>query len=349
LTNTINVVHFDKLRATSAKQTLPSRQTSSRPATLATVTMKPWTFDNIADQTGRVAIVTGANSGIGLETARMLVRKGAAVVLACRNPEKGMSALQQILDTKPAGTATLEALDLSDLDSVTTFAERFSATHRRLDLLINNAGVMVPPLSRTKQNHELQFGTNHLGHFALTARLLPLLQKTPGARVVVVSSTGQNIGKIDFDDLDWEKRPYNPWRAYGQSKLANMMFVLELQRRLTAAGSKIRVTAAHPGWTATDLGRTSFLVGRLINPLLAMKPEKGALPTLRAAVDPDAAGGSYWGPSGFRGMNGYPALAKISDRAKDETVAARLFDESELLTGVSFALPARPPALRAVG
>ncbi len=171
--------------------------------------------------------MTGANTGIGLETARMLAQKGAAVVLACRNLEKGRAALEQIEADKPAGAVTLEALDLSDLDSVAAFAERFSAIHPRLDLLINNAGVMVPPLSRTKQNHELQFGTNHLGHFALTARLLPLLEQTPGARVVVVSSTAQSFGKIALDDLDWEKRSYSPWRAYGQSKLANMMFALD--------------------------------------------------------------------------------------------------------------------------
>jgi NAD(P)-dependent dehydrogenase (short-subunit alcohol dehydrogenase family) len=310
--------------------------------------MKPWTIDNIADQSGRVAIVTGANTGIGLETARMLVEKRAVVVLACRNLEKGEAALRQILSETPDGAATLEALDLSDLDSVAAFAERFSATHQRLDLLINNAGVMVPPLSRTKQNHELQFGTNHLGHFALTARLLPLLQRTPGARVVVVSSAAQRIGKIDFDDLDWEKRPYSPWLAYGQSKLANMMFALELQRRLMPTASQVRVTAAHPGWTATNLGRTS-LFAKLFNPLFGMKPPQGALPTLRAAVDPHAAGGSYWGPSGFQEISGYPTAAKISKGAKDEAVAARLFDESERLTGVSFALPARAPGAAGIG
>ena len=307
--------------------------------------MKSWTIENIADQTGRVAIVTGANTGIGLETARVLVQKGAAVVLACRNPEKGEAALRQILADKPGGTATLEALDLSDLLSVAAFAERFLARRQRLDLLINNAGVMVPPLSRTQQNHELQFGTNHLGHFALTARLLPLLQKTPDARVVVVSSAAQMIGKIDFTDLDWEKRPYSPWLAYAQSKLANMMFALELQRRLAATASQVRVTAAHPGVTATDLGRTS-LFAKLFNPLFAMKAPQGALPTLRAAVDPDAAGGSYWGPSGFRELRGYPATAKISEDAKDKAVAARLFDESERLTGVSFKLSARAEPLR---
>jgi NAD(P)-dependent dehydrogenase (short-subunit alcohol dehydrogenase family) len=301
--------------------------------------MKPWTFADIPDQTGRIAIVTGANTGIGLETARMLALKGAHVVLACRSPEKGRAALDQILMDRPSGKVVLEALDLSDLESVAAFATRFAAQHTRLDLLINNAGVMAPPLGRTRQGFELQLGTNHLGHFALTARLLPLLARTPGARVVVVSSTAQSFGRIDFDDLNWEKRSYSGWRSYGQSKLANSLFALELQRRLAAAGSGVIVTSAHPGWTATDLQRTSWFA-RVMNPLLAMKPPAGALPTLRAATDPTAAGGSYWGPSRFREMNGPPALARIPKDAQDEYVAARLFDESERLTGVSFSLPA---------
>jgi NAD(P)-dependent dehydrogenase (short-subunit alcohol dehydrogenase family) len=230
----------------------------------------------------------------------------------------------------------LAPLDLSDLDSVAAFASAFAAAHPRLDLLVNNAGVMVPPLGRTKQGFELQFGTNHLGHFALAARLLPLLERTSGARVVVVSSSAQNLGRIDFDDLNWERRSYSAWSAYAQSKLANMMFALELRRRLVRADSELRVTAAHPGWTATDLQRTSGVV-RLLNPLFAMKPHDGALPTLRAATDPSAESGSYWGPSRFSEMNGPPARARVSERAKDETVAKRLWDESEKLTGVAFA------------
>lgn len=305
--------------------------------------MQAWTFDDIPDQSGRTAIVTGANTGIGLETARMLALKGADVVLACRNPEKGQVALARIQADKPSGNATLETLDLADLDSVATFASAFAARHDRLDLLINNAGVMVPPLGRTKQGFELQFGTNHLGHFALTGRLLPLVLRTPGARVVVVSSTAQNFGRIDFDDLNWERRRYVAWKAYGQSKLANMMFALELQRRLSAAGSELRVTAAHPGWTATDLQRTAG-IARLLNPLFAMKPAAGALPTLRAAADPAAAGGSYWGPARFFELNGPPVSARIPGRAKDVAISARLWDESEKLTGVSFPIAgsARP-------
>jgi len=300
--------------------------------------MGNWTFDSIPDRTGRTAVVTGANSGIGFEAARMLAQKGADVVLACRNPEKGEAAVQRILADNPKGSVVFAPLDLSDLDSVAAFAAAFHAGHDRLDLLVNNAGVMVPPLGRTKQGFELQFGTNHLGHFALTGRLLPLLQRTPGSRVVVVSSTGQNIGRIDFDDLNWQRRPYSPWPAYGQSKLANMMFVLELQRRLTDAGSDVRVTAAHPGWTDTDLNRTSGAMAKFFNALVAMKPHDGALPTLRAATDPTAGGGSYWGPARMFEMNGPPVAASVSKRAKDATAAKRLFDDSEKLTAVTYDL-----------
>src|SRR5258706_15262383 len=187
--------------------------------------MKAWSFDDIPDQSGRTAIVTGANTGIGLETARMLALKGARVTLACRNLEKGGAALAKLQAEKPKGQATVEALDLSDLESVAAFARAFAAKNDRLDLLINNAGVMVPPLGRTKQGFELQFGTNHLAHFALGGHLLPLLERTPGARLVVVSSTAQNFGHVVLDDLNWERRAYVAWAAYCQSKLANMMFV----------------------------------------------------------------------------------------------------------------------------
>jgi NAD(P)-dependent dehydrogenase (short-subunit alcohol dehydrogenase family) len=297
--------------------------------------MKAWNFDDIPDQSGRTVIVTGANTGIGLETARMLALKGADVVLACRNRQKGQAAVDKILADKPVGRAVLELLDLSDLDSVAAFAAAFARTHDRLDLLINNAGVMVPPLGRTKQGFELQFGTNHLGHFALTGRLLPLVLRTPDGRVLVVSSTAQNFGGIDFDDLNWERRSYSAWGAYGQSKLANMLFALELQRRLGPAHADVRVTAAHPGYTATDLQRTSG-IAQLLNPLFGMKPADGALPTVRAATDPAAAGGSYWGPSRFFELNGPPALARISKAASDQATAARLWSVSETLTGVSF-------------
>ena len=302
--------------------------------------MTDWNFDNMPDQSGRIAIVTGANTGIGFETARMLALKGADVVLACRNQDKGEGAASRIREQSPKGRVTVEHLDLSDLDSVAAFSDRVLLDRARLDLLINNAGVMIPPLGRTRQGFELQFGTNHLGHFALTGRLIPLLMASPGARLVVVASAVANSGSIVFDDLNWERRAYSPWKAYGTSKLANLMFALELQNRLTAAGAALRVTAAHPGWTATDLQRTSWII-RTLNPLLAMSAADGALPTLRAATDPDARGGSYWGPSGFQELRGRPVPARIPKRAIDREVAVRLWEASESLTGVRFAIPSQ--------
>lgn len=297
--------------------------------------MTRWTFDAIPDQTGRTALVTGANTGIGFETARMLARKGAKVVLACRNLEKGQSALERIQREAPAADVSVTPLDLADLESVSACARSFAEAHDRLDLLINNAGVMVPPFSRTRQGFELQFGTNHLGHFALTGRLMPLLEKTPGSRVVVVSSTGAIIGRIDFEDLQFERRRYRKWLAYGQSKLANLMFVFELARRLDAARSHVTITAAHPGGAATDLQRNAWFFRTVVNRFV-MTPADGALPTLRAAVDPSAATGSYWGPGGAFGMRGPPVEVQPPTHAKDRAVALRLWEESERLTGVRF-------------
>ena len=301
--------------------------------------MPAWTFDDIPDQTGRKVIVTGANTGIGLETARALARKGAHVTLACRSLEKGKAALHSIASDAPAATALLEQLDLSDLDNVAAFAERYAARHDRLDLLILNAGVMVPPASKTAQRFELQFGVNHLGHFALTGALLQRLRTTGGARVVVVSSTAANMGKIVFDDLQFDKRGYAPWPAYGQSKLANQLFARELQRRFRAAGASVLVTAAHPGWTATDLQRTSGFAS-FLSPLVGMKAPQGALPTLRAATDPEASGGDYYGPDGFMQMRGYPKRVPMTKLAQDDGVASRLWEVSEALTGVHYNLPA---------
>jgi NAD(P)-dependent dehydrogenase (short-subunit alcohol dehydrogenase family) len=305
--------------------------------------MTDWTFDSIPPQTGRTAIVTGANTGIGYETALALARKGAHVILACRDMQKAEAAAERIAGERPAGSARARQLDLSDLESVRRFSEGFAAEHKQLDLLIANAGVMVPPYSKTAQGFELQFGTNHLGHFALAAQLLPLLRRTPGARLVVVSSGVHHGGRIDFDDLNCERKGYSAWRAYAQSKLANLLFALELQRRLAAAGDALVVTAAHPGYTATDLQRTAGLA-RLMNPLFGMRPPQGALPTLRAATDPGARAGDYFGPRRFFEMNGPPELARINRRARDLEVAARLWQVSEALTGVHFDLDTRAAA-----
>jgi NAD(P)-dependent dehydrogenase (short-subunit alcohol dehydrogenase family) len=301
--------------------------------------MTRWTFDDIPDQAGRYAIVTGANTGIGFQTARMLALKGAAVTLACRSVAKGRKAVERIKAESPRALVTAEQLDLSDLEHVAAFTGSFTAENERLDLLILNAGVMVPPASRTAQGFELQFGVNHLGHFALAGPLVPLLVATTGSRVVTVSSTAARRGVMDFDDLDFEKRGYSAWQAYGQSKLANQLFTLELQRRLDAAGVGVLATAAHPGWTATDLQRTAPVV-RFMNRFVAMQPPRGALPTLRAATDPGAAGGDYFGPDGFLQMRGYPVQIPMMTRARDPEDAARLWGVSEDLTGVSYRFPA---------
>ncbi|MFV2021975.1 oxidoreductase [Micromonospora sp. LOL_023] len=302
--------------------------------------MRKWTHDDIPDQTGRVAVVTGANTGIGFETARMLAHKNAHVVLTYRDKSKGESALDRIRAERPAGEVSGAPLDLADLDSVNAFADHFQAEYDQLDLLINNAGVMVPPLGRTRQGFELQFGTNHLGHFALTGELLPRLLTAPAARVVTVSSLAHRMSGIDFDDLNWQHRRYRPWSAYGQSKLANLLFTTELQRRLTEAGSAARAVAAHPGLTSTQIGRhagrsTGGSPSR-IERMIRMQPADGALPSLRAATDPGVTGGSYWGPARRFGVIGPPVPASSSSRARDTVAARRLWTESEQLTGVTY-------------
>jgi NAD(P)-dependent dehydrogenase (short-subunit alcohol dehydrogenase family) len=282
--------------------------------------------------TGRTAIVTGANSGIGRAAAAALAGAGARVVLAVRSTEKGREAA-----AKMTGQTEVRPLDLADLASVREFA---SGWEGEIDLLINNAGVMVPPLSRTADGFELQFGTNHLGHFALTNLLL---ERVTG-RVVTVSSTAHRMGAIDFDDLNWERRSYSRWRAYGQSKLANLLFTAELQRRLTDAGSPVLATAAHPGYAATNLQfhsgwRSMDLINRLGNAVLAQSEEGGALPTLFAATA-DVPGNSFAGPGGFMEQRGPAKLVGRTKSAQDMAVAGRLWEVSEQLTGVAFGLTA---------
>jgi NAD(P)-dependent dehydrogenase (short-subunit alcohol dehydrogenase family) len=290
----------------------------------------------LPDMTGRTAIVTGANSGIGRAAARALAGAGAHVVLAVRDTDKGEAAAA----TMP-GETEVRRLDLADLVSIREFAAGWAGD---VGLLINNAGVMVPPLSRTADGFELQFGTNHLGHFALTNLLLEDITD----RVVTVSSTGHRIGTIDFDDLNWERRRYHAWRAYGQSKLANLLFTAELQRRLDDAGSPVLATAAHPGYAATNLqfrsGRRSLdIISSIGNRLLAQDEDGGALPTLYAATA-DIPGNSFAGPGGFMEQRGAPKLVGRRHTAEDAGVARRLWDVSEELTGVRFPLGVKAAA-----
>jgi NAD(P)-dependent dehydrogenase (short-subunit alcohol dehydrogenase family) len=308
--------------------------------------MSGWTADQIPDQTGRTAVVTGANSGLGLITARELARSGATVVLACRNLEKGERALAEVRAVARAGAGPrLEALDLSDLGSVAGFATRLSEQQADLDLLINNAGVMAPPRRLTTDGFESQFGTNHLGHFALTGRLLELLSAAAAPRVVTLSSLAHRIGTLKFDDLQRE-HGYNNWLAYGQSKLANLMFALELQRRAVAAGSPLLSMAAHPGYSATNLqtaGPSRFYekwFGVVGNNVFAQSAARGALPTLYAATVAGLPGGTFVGPDGLGESRGAPHIVSGAGKAYDEAAAARLWDASVELTGVSFDFPA---------
>jgi len=291
-----------------------------------------WSEADIPDQSGRTAVVTGANSGIGFETARALAAQGARVVLACRSEEKGREAEARVRAAVPGAEARFEALDLGSLASVRAFAEKLRAAEPKLDLLVNNAGVMMPPYGKTADGFETQLGTNHLGHFALTGLLLEPLRRTPGARVVTVSSLAHFWGRIDWDDLQSE-RSYNPTRAYGQSKLANLLFMRELARRLALARSDAVSAAAHPGSTRTELQRHSGLMHAVVS-VFSQAPREGALPTLRAATAPGVRSGDYFGPSGFAGCIGPPGPARSSPRSKDPAAAKRLWEASEQLTGV---------------
>jgi NAD(P)-dependent dehydrogenase (short-subunit alcohol dehydrogenase family) len=297
-----------------------------------------WNFRDIPDQSGRLAIVTGANSGLGLVTARELARAGARVVMACRNLDKGHSAVEAIRADAPDAEVQLDELDLASLASVRDFAERFRATHDGLDLLINNAGVMGTPRRRTADGFELQFGTNHLGHFALTTALLDAMEGRDDARVVTLSSTAHKMGRINFDNLNGD-RHYFRWNAYGQSKLANLLFALELDRRLRASGSTVKSLAAHPGYAATNLQSAGPpLFDRLVmvasNALIAQSDEMGALPTLYAATQPGLEGGTYVGPDSFREQRGHPTIVQPNGRARDPDTARRLWDVSERMTAV---------------
>ncbi len=293
-----------------------------------------WTAKDVPDQTGKTAIVTGANIGIGLETARALAAHGATVILACRNLKKANAAKTEIQQSAPNTKLEVIQLDLADLASVRQFASNFSSKFEHLNILVNNAGVMAPPLTKTKDGFELQFGANHLGHFALTGLLLENISQTPGARVVCVSSAVERGAKIDFENLNAEKN-YVPFGAYGQSKLSNLLFCYELGRRFEKAGVNAIATAAHPGWTASNLQQNSPQF-KFLNPILAQTPTWGALPSLYAATAGDVKNGDYFGPNGFLEMRGSPKLVKSTPRSHDLELAKKLWDVSEKLTGIAF-------------
>ncbi|GGL00959.1 SDR family NAD(P)-dependent oxidoreductase [Nocardia jinanensis] len=299
--------------------------------------MAKWSTTDIPDQTDRTAVVTGANSGLGFETATALAAAGAHVVLAVRNLDKGKEAVNRITAATPGARVELQQLDLASLAGIRSAAEELRDKHPRIDLLINNAGVMYPPKETTRDGFELQFGTNHLGHFALTGLLLDRLLPVPGSRVITISSIGHRIrAAIHFDDLNWDNG-YSRVGAYGQSKLANLLFTYELQRRLTAADQNSIAVAAHPGGSNTELGR--HLPALLRVPamrVLSQSAAMGALPTLRAATDPGVQGGQYYGPSGPGGLRGHPELVSSSKQSHDTDLQRRLWQVSEELTGVTY-------------
>jgi NAD(P)-dependent dehydrogenase (short-subunit alcohol dehydrogenase family) len=300
-----------------------------------------WTPADIPDQTGRTIIVTGANSGIGLEAARALAAAGAHVVLACRDPSKAADAAAEVGRAAPGAGVEVRLLDLASLASIRDFAKGFADGHERLDVLINNAGVMAIPRRTTADGFEMQLGTNHLGHFALTGLLFERLLATEGSRVVNVSSTAHRAGRIDFDDLQSERR-YSRWGAYGQSKLANLLFTFELSRRLDGAQW---TAACHPGWASTNLqlagarmegSRWLEMLATGMNRLFGQDAAMGALPTLYAATAPDVEGGDYIGPDGFAETWGYPKKVGSSARSRDPEAARRLWEVSQDLTGVHY-------------
>ena len=300
-----------------------------------------WTADDIPDQTGKVAIVTGANTGIGYEIARALSHKNAIVILACRNSIKGEAALHRILQEQSTARVCLMSLDLADLSSIHGFAEDFADRHDRADILVNCAGVMATRFAKTVDGFELQFGTNHLGHFALTGLLLDDILSTPHARVVTMSSGGHSFARMEFDNLNGQKH-YNPQTAYAQSKLANLLFTYELQRRLAALRQDAIAAAAHPGWTRTELA-VHWRMVRVLSRLIGQTAEMGALPALYAATATDVQGGDYYGPEGWMGVRGYPAKSRSSESSYDLEIAARLWSVSEELTGVRYLDTPRQP------
>jgi NAD(P)-dependent dehydrogenase (short-subunit alcohol dehydrogenase family) len=295
-----------------------------------------WTSGDVPGQHGRVAVVTGANTGLGFEAARVLAARGASVVLAVRDTGKGKAAAARIAGTAPGADVMVQPLDLASLDSIRAAAGALRARHPGIDVLINNAGVMFPPRQATGDGFELQFGTNHLGHFALTGLLLEQMLPVPGSRVVTVSSLGHRLrAQIHFGDLQSE-RSYRRVAAYSQSKLANLLFTYELHRRLSAAATTTIAVAAHPGLASTELTRHTPAIAAFFYARVSQNAAMGALPTLRAATDPAVLGGQYYGPGRFFGTRGYPTLAHSSRQSHDTAIQRRLWTASEQLTGVTF-------------
>lgn len=294
-----------------------------------------WTTQDMPDQTGKTAIITGANSGLGLETARALAAKGATVIMACRNLEKAAAAKRDILSSTPNAKLEVMQLDVANLASVSEFAKAFASQQQHLDMLINNAGVMGLPLTKSSDGFEMHFAANHLGHFALTGLLLEPLRKTANARVVVVGSAVERQAKLDFENLNGE-RQYNPLAAYGTSKLANMLFCYELARRLKQAGINALAAAAHPGWTASNLQQNSPEF-RFLNPIFSQNAAQGALPILYAATATDVQNGEFFGPKGFLEMKGSPKRVKSSRASHDLELAQKLWNVSETMTKVQYA------------
>ncbi len=309
--------------------------------------MAKWTAADIPDQSGRTILITGSNSGLGLRSAEALAAKGARVLMACRNATKAAAAREAVAAQATGVAPEVVPLDLSSLASVAACAEQLTAALGHLDVLMNNAGIMAVPKAQTVDGFESQIGTNHLGHFALTGQLLPLLLAAPEPRVVTVASNAHKLGRVDPDDLFFERRHYSRWAAYGQTKLANLLFTGELQRRAVAAGTVLTATSAHPGYAATNLTSGPALGAALLKPVLALgdrlfgQPDHmGALPQLYAATMPDVLPDDYWGPDAFREQRGHPTRVGRTDRARDREVAARLWARSEELTGVTYPWPA---------
>ena len=301
-----------------------------------------WTVNKIPDLTGKIIVITGANSGIGFETAREIARKGAEVIVASRNPIKAERAIHTIMDEILGAKLKYIELDLASLESIKAFSRQFNSTYDRLDILLNNAGIMLVPYGKTADGFERTMGTNHLGHFALTGLLLDKLSKTPGARVVNVASNAHYAGEMDFNNLLFDNgQGYSPMKAYGRSKLANLLFTYELQRRFLSSSTDVIALAAHPGIAATELANHLFfnLISWLIQPIMKLifqSSAMGALPSLRAALDPQAKGGQYYGPNGKGEKSGYPVLVDSNSSSKNEKDAQKLWEISEELTGIKY-------------